>query len=335
MGPCLTLNAYASHLGGIDECGMWGVYTTDQVVTTCSEIWTQHQRTSLLSYLAQAQSMIESVIGYPLCPTWIQEPNAPYKRRMHTRWKELLAVGTLSETVVATGTATNLTVEPATVGPLTTATTDASELVLYHPGTHTEIEPSAVTLSGGNVTFYIPRCRMVKTALANNPLNGLDFDTDANFEATVDVVRRTTDPTVQAVTVWPTGRRCCNSCVEETGTACITIISPGTGYIRLIPDTSWFGCVCNPPYVRLNYKAGLTELSPLAMDAIIRLAHSMMPEGPCGCDLAQTYWKRDRNVPDFVAPERMVVPWGFSDGAWYSWLWTRQLNMTHRKMSVI
>jgi hypothetical protein len=56
-----------------------------------------------------------------------------------------------------------------------------------------------------------------------------------------------------------------------------------------------------------------------AADAVIRLAHSLMPEGPCGCDLAVLYWKRDRNVPDFIEPDRARCLWGVSDGAYQAW----------------
>lgn len=340
MASCLTLSRYAAHVG-IDECGVLGVRYTGQELAACGTIWRLSQRVTLLEYLAQAQQMIEEVIEYPVCPTWIEEDNAPYTRLMHTRWKRLLAAGIKATTNISLGEATDLTGEPVLVGPVATSVTVEEELVLYHPGTTTEITPSKVTLVGGNVTFEIPRCRLVKTALADNPADGWDFDDDSNFEATVDVVRVYTDRSTQAVLVWPTGRTCCDSCDEDTGEGCIAIISTRTGFIKVIPASQTNGvwtasgwvCTCPPPYVRLNYKAGLSELSVLAMDAIIRLAHSMMPEGPCGCDLATQIWKRDRHVPDFVAPERMRVPWGFSDGAWYAWEWTQRL--TQRRISVL
>lgn len=337
---CMTLGKYATHLG-IDECGVWGVYYVSQEQAACGTIWTSQQRATLMQYLEQAQKMIEEVIDYPLCPTWISQDNRRYSRLIHTRWKHFLAAGVRATAVVSAGVATDLTLDPVHVGPVATVVTDSGELVVYHPGTTTVIEPSLVTLSGGNADFYIPRCRLVKTDLEVNPVGGLDYDDDNNFETTVDIGREYNDDTTQAILVWPTGKTCCSGCGEETDTACEAVINPTSGYIKLTPARvvagTWTAgdwlCSCPPPYVRLHYKAGERTLSILAMDAIIRLAHSMMPEGPCGCDIAQTHWKRDRHVPDFVAPERMRVPWGFTDGAWYAWSWTQL--MIQRRVSVL
>lgn len=336
MANCLTLSRYAAHLG-IDECGIWGVYYSGQGTAACGEIWTQLQRVSLLQYLEQARHMIELIIDYPLCLTWIAEDNKPYTRFAHTRWKHVLKAGVHAVTNISSGEATDLSVDPVVIGPVATTVTDPHELVIYHPGTTEEIEPSKIVIAGGTATFYIPRCRLVKTSLAVNPPGGWDLTDDNNFEATVDIVREYTDDSIQAIMVWPFGKNCCNGCTEETDSGCMAPINFQSGFMKIIParfagsawtNIAWF-CSCPPPYMRLNYLAGSYDLNILAMDAIIRLAHSMMPEGPCGCDIAMTYWKRDRNVPNFVAPERMLVPWGFSDGAWYAWSWT-QLLVQHR-----
>lgn len=338
---CVSLGHYAAHLG-IDECGVWGVQWSGQVDAACGSIWTKFQRDSLSEYLQQAQDLIEGVINYPLCPRYIVEDNKPFKTRIHTRWKRVIETGVQATSVIATGTPVDYSSEPALIGPIPALGATTDEVIIEHAGTTYAIEPSGMVLSGGNLTIAIPRCRLVLPALWNNPAAGLDYTDLTNFAATVDVSRLYTDTTTQATLVWPTGKHACPECAEETDTACEVIVNPLTGYLTVlrtdatgavVTGNCWTDCSCHPQYVRLAYKAGLPVLSVVAQDAIIRLAHSLMPEGPCGCDIAQQHWKRDRNVPDYVAPERMNNPWGYSDGAWFAWLFTRQLEL--KRVSVL
>ena len=78
--------------------------------------------------------------------------------------------------------------------------------------------------------------------------------------------------------------------------------------------------------MRLNYLSGMDPTSPQAEDAIIRLAHSKMPEEPCGCSVAQRLWKRDRSVPSLLTAERLNCPFGLSDGAWIAWKFAMALK---------
>jgi hypothetical protein len=63
----------------------------------------------------------------------------------------------------------------------------------------------------------------------------------------------------------------------------------------------------------------LTPLTRQVEDAIVRLAHSKMPDEPCGCDMLQRHWKRDRNIPQVLTRERINCPFGLSDGAWFAY----------------
>jgi len=78
--------------------------------------------------------------------------------------------------------------------------------------------------------------------------------------------------------------------------------------------------------VRVNYYDGKQYLSRQMEDAIVRLAHAKMPDEPCGCDVAQRMWKRDRNVPEVLTRERINCPFGMSDGAWIAWQFTRSFK---------
>lgn len=349
----LGLPQYCRHLGGIDECGMWGVHYEGQESVACGVIWTLAQRRLLLQYLAQAQGMVETKIEYPLLPKWVTDPNAPYgtphARRthgtsyvlMHTHWKQILLAGIPVETLLQSGATVDYTDEPAVIGPIDVPTgITLEDIVVTHPNTKTPIEfdkdLSSISIIYDQAYLFIPRCRLVRTDHANNPPEGWDFGDDNNFETTVDVWTVTSDPSTQGTLVWPSGKPFVKELREQTGTAAIILLNPVHGYVKIIPgsyngtdwvrDNTCIGCRAVAPFVRLSYKAGLEEMPVLGMDAVIRLAHSMMPEGPCGCDIATLHWQRDRKVPDYVAPERMRVPWGFSDGAWAAWQWAAQLE---------
>lgn len=71
--------------------------------------------------------------------------------------------------------------------------------------------------------------------------------------------------------------------------------------------------------LRINYLSGLTALTAQDKSMIIRLAHAKMPNEPCGCDITQHMWSRDRNIPQILTAERLNCEFGLSDGAWMAW----------------
>jgi hypothetical protein len=218
--------------------------------------------------------------------------------------------------------------------------TDEDEIKIYHPGTTIEIIPSALTISGGNVIVSIPWVRLVKLSVQDNDANGLTYTTAANYETTVDVVRVYNDESIQGGLYWhhrDSGGACdcncawcCATCGDYSENACIYIRNPETGTLDLLPATfsdtaltwsaSCLTCYCSAPdSIRLNYKAGLETMTEQIEDAIIRLAHSKMPQSPCGCDVASQYWARDRHIPEVLTAERLNNPFGTSDGALFAW----------------
>ena len=207
----------------------------------------------------------------------------------------MIAGGIKGKTDISLGVAVSHAADPAVVGPIATTVTDENEIIVFHPGTDVEINPSAITISGGNVTIQIPRCRMVLASLAQTPADGLDYTDTTNFEQTVDVKRIYNDTSTQGELVYPHGKSCgcvgtCScSCGEDTDTACIYVRDSETGIVDVLKATYSGGvwsrattrCGC-AQIARLNYYAGLDPLTPQAEDAIVRLAHSKMPDPPCG-----------------------------------------------------
>lgn len=342
------------------ECAGYGVFRPGDPEDTCNPIWSQAQRRNMAKYLREAQDEIEQVCGYPLAPRWIVDEPHPYYCLVHARWTRLLQVGVRAVAVIQANAVVDHASDPAVIGPLPTIVTNLDEIAIFHPGTEIEICPSKVTLSGGMVTIEVPRCRMVTAAAQDNPDSGLDYNDVGNclgsavvqrdFECFVDVAQVYNDDSTQGSLVYAhrsslSACQCgheCKTCGDFAEPACLHIDNRITGSIDAMAATysggSWkprcgrcYGP--RPNAVLLNYRAGMTPLSPQAEDAIIRLAHAKMPKPPCGCGSIQDLWSRDRNVPTVLTAERENCPFGMSDGAWISWRFANA--MTQHRISVI
>lgn len=329
---------------GYSECAFWGV-NHDLSGKSCREIWTLKQRMETAKYLAEAQDEIENEIGYPIGPRWFTELKTPLKMPMLATRGYVLEGGVKATSLISAGVVVDHTSDPAGIGPVATSATDPAEIVVYHPGTTIEIDPSSVEISGGNVTLEIPRCRMVKAAYVNNPDNGLDYDTLANFESTVDLYRVYNDPSTNAVL--STNHTCNASCAAQgctayTTEACLFVTGPKIGAVEVrkgtYADGAWLATnqvLCGPQYrwVQLNYRAGVTLTRQLE-DMIIRLAHAKMPSEPCGCSPLKNLWARDSNVPEVLTRERLNCPFGLSDGAWITYQFAQTLKLVRMGVTV-
>lgn len=323
---CLTLSRYARMID-YDEHRFWGVQRQDWLEYQCREYWTRAQRQTVARYLAVAQSMIETELKYSLCPAWVANEEQPYTIPLIVKQKRVIEAGVRATATIQAGAVVDHSSDPAVVGPMATTVTNTSEVVVYYPGTTEAIEPQQVTISSGQLTIYIPRCRLVNIAQQGEPIA---YDVLANFTDTVDVVRVYNDPSSQAELVWDhqCGLTCAvNGCSEYTQTACMYTRDGEIGSVHVQPatyaDGTWTKASCanggRPYKVRLNYRAGLTAITPQMEDAIVRLAHTLMPAEPCGCTIIQQLWKRDRNVPLVLDRERINCPFGMMDGAWIAW----------------
>lgn len=340
-GLALSLERYAQ-LTGYSECALWGVNNPDESYNDCdNKIWTLAQRVLVAKYLAEAQDEIEQVTTFPLAPRWFENeqhpvPSSPL-HTIHTRWTRVLAAGVRAEANIALAQAVNHATDPAIVGPVATTVTNADEIHVFHPSSDLEINPSKITIASGNVTLEIPRCRMVKESAQDNDAAGLDYNDTSLFEATVDLKRIYNDASENATLVW--GHRfeigdcasCgCATCGDVTKTGCVYVRNARTGALDVLEatfeeDMDKWTAVClrcygsKPDFVRVNYRAGLETLTYQAEDTILRLAHAKMPNAPCGCDVLQSLWARDRNIPQVLTRERENCSFGLSDGAWIAW----------------
>lgn len=326
----VSLAAYARHIQAC-ECTFNGVVNGPDCTYAggCRSIWTKDQRDWVQYYLAEAQYEIEEVIRYFIGARWVVEEIHPYISRIVTNWGYVISGGVETRTAVAAGAVVDHTADPAVIGPIATTVTDVEELHLYHVDTDIEIIPSAVTLAGGNVTFEVPRCRLVDPSVVDNPAQGLNYNAPANFATEVDVDRiyNVNDEPVTLVS------RSCTDCEDETETVCLYVRNSKLGIVQPGP------CACNSGYkALLSYYAGrrmtnadgtLTWWGRQAQTAIIRLAHAKMPHAPCDCTAADEMWKRDRLVlADGIGrPQRGISPFGPEEGAWAAWIFCKAPGM--------
>jgi hypothetical protein len=330
---------------GYDENPFWGI-NHNVGENQCRYIWSFADRMMVAKYLGEAQREVENNINFLVGRQWTVERKKPLKCPTFSRWGHLRALGIRGVSVISSGEAVDHTTDPATIGPIATAITDPEEIVIYHPGTDVEIDPSEITFAGGNVTIKIPLCRMVLATYVDNPSAGWEYtDYDIWGEQTVDVKRVYNDTSTQAKLI---SNHSCNAYCSTSGCstfsqdACGFITNPETGEIELYPaeysSGTWTrsrnNCYCNGwEQEQLNYMSGV-DLTYNAEDAgfqmediIVRLAHSKMPKEPCGCDPLKAMWTRDRFVSEFSTKERVNCPFGMSDGAWTAWVWVTNTKL--------
>lgn len=343
--PVVSLEEYAKFVG-YDECAFFGVDNEADTNYECRDIWSLDQRNFVLHYLSEAQKEIEDQIGYFLTADWIVGTIAderdsldryvdqkqwsnlftnPYNRRsFKTRWAKIITPGIRAEADISLGEVVDYTSDPAVIGPIATAVTDINEIHVFYPGEDLEINPSSITLSGGNLTIEIPRCRLVNFDRLNNPASGWDYTDLANFTTTVDIKRIYTDNSTQANLICEN----CADCATRTLSGCLRVVNEQMGTLRMDVNNLSCSCGCLPQRVGLYYYCGQLNATKNEKDVVIRLAHSKMPEQPCGCDFAQRLWDRDQKIPDVLTRERANNPFGLNDGAWVAWQWTQQLKIT-------
>lgn len=332
---CVSLARYAK-IVGYSECAIHGVNMESEAHGDCENpIWSQFQRDTLLRYLAEAQADIEGILGYPLCPTYFTAEEHPYRFPVHTKHVKVIAAGVRAESNVLASAAVDYSVEPARIGPVATSVTDEDEIKVFYPGSEREIEAQRVVISGGTVTVWIPRCRLVAPDAFDTPQGGLDYDDLSNFLNVVDVRRVYTNNATNAQLVYPhrdSVTPCaacgCATCGEATTDACLYVLNSNTGALNALQATyssgSWSATECRachtsrPGKVRVNYLAGLTTRDLKLESAVIRLAHTKMPYSPCGCDPLKSSWERDNRIPEVLTRERENSPLGLQDGAWYA-----------------
>jgi len=327
----VPLPRYAK-LVGYAECAFFGISHPNNAQYACREIWTKSQRDMVEKYLAEAQLEIEQVIEAPVVPRWIEAEEHPaIQNPVSLDWSKFIVAGFKTTDDISLGESVDHTSDPAVIGPVATTVTDENEIHVFHPGSDVEIHPSKITLSGGNVTIEIPRCRLVSEAYADNPVNGWDYynippSMTSPFLVEVDIKRVYNDPSTNVILKHPgTAGSCTCGCSETETTGCIIIKDSeiSSVYYRhaVYSNNVWTKsstiCGCGAIRALYYYKAGFQGLLSYQLeDAIMRLAHSKMPNEPCGCDVITQLWRRDRDHPEYMTRERMNCAFGLNNGAW-------------------
>lgn len=315
------------------EPAFFGVNHPDNKLYACREIWSHDQRIAIYRALQEAQSEVEKTIEYPLMPTWFGPERHPLIQPQLLNYGMLIQMGQRAVANVALGIACNHPIDPVTlvINPVTF--TDVDEVHIYHPGTDVEIYPSGMSIVAGTLNISIPRVRMVAIANESNPPEGLDYTDTSLFEQTVDVKREYLSPTLPSVEF--VSLECSVNCECPTESRI-----DGCAYVRdtemSIVQVGTSGCVCIPArtsFVDLYYQAGLLNLTPQAEDIIVRLAHSRMPNEPCGCNVLKMRWEGDQKVPEVLTAERENCPYGLSQGAWSAFTFAQ--NIKQVRMGVL
>lgn len=336
--PAVPLWLYAETIGYAGDA-FFGIIRDDPPAYHMNKpLWRKSERDMVEHFLSEAQEEIEQVCGYPLVACWIEDEEHDYGYPLLSDWAKVVEVGVQATASISAGEAVDHTNDPAVIGPFVDATgADEDEIKVFHPGTAVEIFPSSITIAGNTVTIEIPRCRLLtEEAYAEFGVDYEDTGVGGSFELTVDVVRVYNDPSTQGTLVWSHGSSSCVRCTGTTDDACIVVTDKAIGEMDILPATysggAWtstaWSCYCHmPDRVRINYRAGLTELTKRARDAIMRLAHAKMPHNPCNVDPPLWMWQADRNVPRALTAQRINCPFGLSDGAWQAFQFAKSMSV--------
>lgn len=293
---------------GLSECAGMGVLRSDDNAPYCQAIWTRPMRQEIERYLLEAQEEIEQQLGFYLTPRYTVAEQHAYSRTVFTNWGYVIAMGIEAFETIAADVPVDHTSDPAIIGPLPTSATDINEIVIFHPNTTSVIIPSDVEIAGGQLTVEIPRCRLLIDD--DNPTTGWDYNDLDLFEETVDIMRRYTDTTDPGEAVYYDP---C-SYAERTTAIRAYVRNNRLGVVDIFAY-----CPTTLQAVRLNYLSGMSVITRQMEDAVVRLAHSKMPEEVCSCAPAHNLWLRDQHVPEVLTRERLGCPFGLNDGAWIAW----------------
>lgn len=300
----VTLEHYA-WLIGYSESAIFGVYKQDDYENDeCRAMWTLQQRNYMLRYFQEAQEELENETRRLFSPTWVTGNLADTgndrltdvqtcKISYYTKWNNLIQMGRKTPNILGLDVVVDHSSDPAIIGPIPVNT--------------------AIVTNLNFVKVYYPG-----TTIEINPSNIYLIGTDLYIEI----------PRVRMV----------EFSLRD---------NPSSGV--LYTDIANFASLVDIVYLQTvdlnsivefgNGSAGLWylagEIIPTVQekDMIIRLAHSKMPDEPCGCEVAQRLWKRDRNIPDILTADRLQCPFGINDGAWIAYKWSqsfRKLRMGYK-----
>lgn len=315
----VTLPRYAQIIG-YSEYAFFGVSSEENDHYACREIWNRAQRDDILGTLAEAQEDIERILHYPIGKKWFADERHKFNKHILSEYGRIIAIGTKVTVDISLGATVDLSTDPCHVhvSPVVLPS-DFSEVKIFYPGTDVEITPSNISQGSSinSLLVEIPRCRLVAESYWENPEEGWVYSDDTKFTSTVDIKRVYNDPTTQAKLIYRDPDTDFDLELETlTG-----LYNPKPEIGEMVAEILSRNCCHNYFQVKINYCAGAIPVTRSMENAIVRLAHSKMATEPCGCDITQRLWKRDRFIPQILTAERINCPFGMSDGAWYAWKW--------------
>jgi len=317
----VSLIRYAQILG-IDERQFFGV---EDPPTEAQEFyWTGSERRQLAEALLAAERLIEAELGVPLSPKWAVGEQHDYQYPLLLDWGEFICAGRIASSIYSNGP---IAVDYSTpdIGVVTVSHGEVgseSEVVCFYYDSdaptklYRVLYPSDVDWSADDITITFPKWRLVKPELMDTG-RALDIDDDTNFVEKILVARVYTDITDQATFV--------GESLTQTGYIQCDLNS--ISKVRVEPGSYssgvWTKCLPGfvVRYVTVNYKAGLRWLPYELEQAVVRLAHALLPEPVCpvGHEPWVRFWSRDRERTQPTSRERVNAPWGLEDGAWFAW----------------
>lgn len=308
----LPLARYAQ-LVSQDECAFWGVAPQTPSTRACRTIWTLREREEIQAELKRAQDDIEAVVGYPIGERYITGETHRQRTPLLTRYGYIQTLGSEVTTVIDEAATVLHLSDPATLN-VTSADAEIDQIRVRHTDTELYISPSSISKVGSVISIQIPRCRLVKPTLADNPTTGLDYSDLDNFATTVAVEYVTTDSEDDVEFTCRTG---C-TCATTTRAGCGRIVDDRIGIVQIQYSASSSLCACCGGEAQINYLAG-RPLDDALTNLIVTLAHARMLKEPCRCEVLVSKWRQLRESPAVLTAERINNPWGTTVGAWQAW----------------
>ena len=282
---------YAARFG-LPECSIYGILTND-LPEDCRDVLDYRQRRLLLNALETAQQMLERELGYNLEPRWESWQIKPIGTRLFLPKGHLIQLGQRQLTLVDEYDLPFGYAED----PLDIEVPYTGKNLVVMAGSY-EIRPVSVRIDSDIATITLSWCSLAKR------------DATLNVARYSDVTQWAYQ-TVQVYTEETVGL----GIVDSTGTALTgTIVSERLGIIELGYEVDSATVYC---------QTGARVPPPMAVEAVIRLAHSLLPEPPCGCDWVESSWRRDREVPTMIPEPLLLSPFGLSNGALFAWQFAR------------
>ncbi len=319
----------------------------------------QPHRDEVALALNNAVSKVVDVLGYYPRPVWITDEiiplrwSEPYQlQTLNTRYKHLIEFGSRGTTLISAGAAVVYSasvvggaLDTATI-TIPTALTNPAEIQIFFqvadgaPAAADElweIEPTTVSISGGNAVIVAHRALFVKPSTiwsvpytydAGNldTPHYADIALAADFVTNVDVYRVYNDTTnavqLQSDGIWT---NCdCSTTTTTSSAAGARITNPRLGTFEVRPTA----CGCNGfvESVKVNYRAGLAlvrgAVDPTLAEALIRFANTHFGQQPIGlADRVNEKWMYDRSAEDrdLLTPDVIHNPFGIQRGSIFAW----------------